>query len=121
MSGNVAIEHLSFTELETEMKKLKQRAIKKVAEAYPLGVKIIFSHGLEKREAQVWGHSPYEMKIRVLGKSGKYWIDTHRIIKAVCPKCKSGDWETGAAGGHNMIPEQEFEICHACGYQWNHR
>lgn len=120
MSGDAVVELLSFIEIEAEIKKLKQRALKKVAEAYPLGIKIIFLHGLEKREAQVWEHSPYEMKIRVLGKSGKYWIDTRRIIEAVCLKCESENWGTDA-GGCGMMPKQVFEICYTCGYQWGHR
>lgn len=121
MSGQKTIKEMSFGELEQAIKDIEKQALLKIQEEYPDGVMLVFSHGLEERKAIVCGYSEHELKIRVHGKTGKYWIDTHRIIKAVCPKCESEDWHSTSAAHTFAYPETYYELCHSCDYQWGHR
>jgi len=125
MSGGSALrrelDNKTFREMEQMMKDIEKEALKKMAQEYPEGVMLIIRHGLEERKAIVCDHSKYEMKIRVQGKTGKYWIDSHRIIKAVCPKCESEEWATTGANVSFALPEADYELCHDCGHQWGHR
>lgn len=75
---------LSVAELFTAMSELKTDLEAAVKREYPVGAKVVYTHGQNTRTARVIDHSIWADRLKVIGNGGtEFWVGVHRCIGGV--------------------------------------